>query len=70
MDGSKKNTIRLVIGILISALCIYLAFRKVEIEKMWLALKEANYWYLVPAAAAIFSATFSVHSGGVICLHQ
>ena len=53
MAGSKKHKIRLVIGILISVFCIYLAFRKVDIEKMWQAFKQANYWYLVPAAAAI-----------------
>jgi uncharacterized protein (TIRG00374 family) len=58
MDRSKKNRNRLAIGILIGVLCIYLAFRKVEFDQLWKAFGQANYWYLLPAAAAIFLSHF------------
>jgi len=58
MDGPKKHKIRLLIGVLISIFCIYLAFRKVDIDQMWQAFRTMNYWYLVPAAAAIFFSHF------------
>jgi len=58
MDRPKKHKIRLVIGILISSFCIYLAFRKVDIDQMWQAFKTVNYWYIVPAAAALFFSHF------------
>lgn len=58
MDGPKKHKIRLLIGVFISIFCIYLAFRKVDIDQMWQAFKTMNYWYLVPAAAAIFFSHF------------
>jgi len=47
-----------VVGILISAFCIYLAFRKVDINQMWQAFETVNYWYLVPATAALFFSHF------------
>jgi hypothetical protein len=39
---------KLAIGILISLVFLYLAFRKVNYSDLWLALKGANYWYIVP----------------------
>jgi uncharacterized protein (TIRG00374 family) len=42
------------IGLLISALFLYLAFRKVDFGQMWDALKKANYWYLPPAILILF----------------
>jgi len=58
MSGSKKNKIRLAAGILISAFCIYLAFRSVDIHQMWQAFKTANYWYLAPACTILFFSHF------------
>jgi len=55
MGGSKKQNIRLVAGILISAFCIYLAFRNVDAHQMWEAFKTADYWYLVPSGAVLFT---------------
>lgn len=39
------------IGIVISVIFIYLAFKDVNFEEMWQALLRANYWWLVPALA-------------------
>jgi uncharacterized protein (TIRG00374 family) len=39
---------KLVIGILISIIFLYLAFRKVDYVELWDALKGANYWYILP----------------------
>lgn len=58
MNKSSKNKINLVIGVLISLLCLYLAFRKVNFIEMFQALKNANYWYLIPAIATGFFSHF------------
>jgi len=39
---------KLVIGIIISIIFLYLAFRKVDYIELWDALKGANYWYIIP----------------------
>ncbi len=39
---------KFVIGILISLVFLYLAFRKVDAVELWAALKAANYWYILP----------------------
>jgi glycosyltransferase 2 family protein len=39
---------KLIIGILISLVFLYLAFRKVDYSELWGALKGANYWYIIP----------------------
>lgn len=39
------------IGIVISIVFIYLAFKDVNFEEMWQALLGANYWWLIPAMA-------------------
>jgi hypothetical protein len=57
---TKKNKLaktanwKLWIGLLISALFLYLAFRKVDFGQMWDALKKANYWYLPPTILILF----------------
>ncbi len=54
MGGMLKRHLRWMIGIPISLLFIYLAFRKVEIDAMWEALKQADYLYLPPILAVLF----------------
>ncbi len=49
-----KQKIKFVAGILISLLCLYLAFRKVDFGEMWQAARTANYWYMAPVLAIIF----------------
>lgn len=50
----KTANWKLWIGLLISALFLYLAFRRVDFGQMWDALKRANYWYLPPAILILF----------------
>jgi uncharacterized protein (TIRG00374 family) len=45
---------KLWIGLVLSALFLYLAFRKVDFGQMWNALRRANYWYLPPAILILF----------------
>ena len=40
------------------ALFLYLAFRKVDFGQMWFSLKNANYWYLLPATLIVFISHF------------
>jgi uncharacterized membrane protein YbhN (UPF0104 family) len=54
MNVYSEHKAKLSIGILVSALCIYLAFRKVNFAEMFQAFQTANYWYLMPAAGIIF----------------
>jgi len=44
---------KLLIGILISLVFLYLAFRKVDWGELWLALREANYWWILPNIALV-----------------
>lgn len=43
--------LKVLIGIFISVVFIYLAFREVNLEEMWLTLKSAKYAWLFPAFA-------------------
>jgi uncharacterized protein (TIRG00374 family) len=42
----------------VSALFLYLAFREVDFGQMWDSLKNANYWYLLPATLIILFSHF------------
>ncbi len=50
----KKNHLKLVFGLLLGAVFMYFAFRKVNFAQMWAALKSANYWYLGLALVFLF----------------
>lgn len=39
---------KLILGIVVSLVFLYLAFRKVDYSELWSALKGANYWYIIP----------------------
>lgn len=45
---------KLLFGLLLSAVFMYLAFRKVDFHQMGAAFKQANYWYVLPALALLF----------------
>ncbi|MGH7450949.1 MAG: lysylphosphatidylglycerol synthase transmembrane domain-containing protein, partial [bacterium] len=45
---------RFILGLLVSAVFIYLAFRKIEFLQMWQALQQANYLWLFPAVGFMF----------------
>lgn len=54
----KSLNWKLWIGLLVGALCLYLAFREVDFGQMWVSLKNANYWYLLPAILILFFSHF------------
>jgi len=56
------------IGILISLLCLWLAFRKVPLAEFGAALAQANYLWLIPAVVAQFLAVFSRAQRWVVLL--
>jgi uncharacterized protein (TIRG00374 family) len=45
---------RLLLGIVISGVCVYLGFRNVDFGSMWQALRTANYLWLLPAVGFMF----------------
>jgi uncharacterized protein (TIRG00374 family) len=54
MRQKIKNTLKLGIGICISAFFLYLAFRQVDIHQLGDVLKNANGYYIIPAILAMF----------------
>jgi len=50
----KKNHFKLFFGLLIGAIFMYIAFRKVDFSQMGEALKRTNYWYLLLVLVIIF----------------
>ena len=47
---------KVLLGLVISALFLYLAFRKVDFAQMGEAFTAANYWWLIPTVAVTFVA--------------
>lgn len=58
---SKKLTISLVVGTLVSALTLYLSFRNVPLAQLATYIKTINYWWIVPSAALVV-ATFCLRT--------
>jgi len=52
----KNNRFKLLIGLLIGAGFMFLAFRKVDFAQMGEALKRANYWYILLSLFFVFFA--------------
>ncbi len=50
----KRLKKRYLIGFLIGAFFLWLAFRKVNLAEVWLSMKGANYWYLFPNLVLTF----------------
>ncbi len=50
----RLRTLQAVVGIGISAVLLWLALRGLDLGRTWLALKGANFWYLVPAVLIYF----------------
>lgn len=55
---TKSLNWKLWLGLLVGALFLYLAFRDVDFGQMWISLKEAHYWYLIPAILILFFSHF------------
>ena len=51
---NNSNRVKLLIGFIISAIFLYLAFRKVNINQLISAFAIINYWYLIPATLVFF----------------
>lgn len=45
---------RFILGLAVSAVFIYLAFRQIDFVQMWEALEQANYFWLFPAVGFMF----------------
>ncbi len=42
------------LGLIISAIFIYIVLSRMELAQVWLALKRARYWWLIPGVAVYF----------------
>jgi uncharacterized membrane protein YbhN (UPF0104 family) len=47
------------LGLLISALFLYLVLRKIDYATLWQVLKAAHYWWLIPGVAVYFVALWA-----------
>jgi glycosyltransferase 2 family protein len=54
MATMLRFRVKFVIGILVSLVFFYLAFRGADLSQTVAALKTANYWYLLPATGLLF----------------
>ena len=52
--ATKRNRGKILLGLIISAVFLYLAFRKVDFGQMWDAFRTAHYGYFIPAILVIF----------------
>jgi uncharacterized protein (TIRG00374 family) len=59
LTGKASRSIQIVVGLLVSAVCLVLAFRAVPLDEVGRALERANYWWLVPAVVAQLLAAFT-----------
>ncbi len=48
-----------IIGIIISAIFVWLALRGIDLQKAWQAMQSANYWWLIPSVAVYFMAVWA-----------
>ncbi|MBM3333214.1 flippase-like domain-containing protein [Candidatus Sumerlaeota bacterium] len=50
----KKNRIQLLVGLLITAVCLYLVFRNIEWKELWAVLARIRYWWAIPCCLVTF----------------
>jgi uncharacterized protein (TIRG00374 family) len=55
---TKQSNWKLWAGVLVGTLFLYLAFRKVDFDQMWISLKNAHYGYLLPAVLMVIFSHF------------
>ena len=46
-------------GLIISSVCLYIVLRRMQLDQVWLALKTARYWWIVPGVAVYFFAVWA-----------
>ena len=56
MKSKNGNSLKFLIGILVSVLFFWLAFKKVDLTRMGEAFSQANYWYMIPGMVGLFVA--------------
>ncbi len=44
----KKRHIQLLVGIILSVIFLYLAFRRVDFARLWETLRSINFWWFIP----------------------
>jgi uncharacterized protein (TIRG00374 family) len=42
------------LGVMISAVFLYFALRGLELDRAWLAMRTANYWWIIPGVVVYF----------------
>jgi len=47
------------LGLVISAVCLYMVLRRMHLDQVWLALKTARYWWIIPGVAVYFFAVWA-----------
>jgi glycosyltransferase 2 family protein len=47
------------VGLIISAVFLYLTLRGLQVAQMWEVIKDANYWWLIPAILVYFVAVWA-----------
>lgn len=55
----KSRNLRLLIGVIISAVFIWLALRGLHLPDVWASLRTADYWWLIPSVAVYFLAVWA-----------
>jgi uncharacterized protein (TIRG00374 family) len=55
----KSRNLRLLIGVIISAVFIWLALRGLHLPDVWASLRAADYWWLIPSVAVYFLAVWA-----------
>lgn len=55
----KSRNLRLLIGVIISAVFIWLALRGLHLSDVWDSLRTADYWWLIPSVAVYFLAVWA-----------
>lgn len=53
-----KNQWKFWLGVAISSVFLYFAVRNLKWDEFWIALKTANYWWLIPGVAIYFMAVW------------
>jgi uncharacterized protein (TIRG00374 family) len=56
---SWRRWLLLILGLVISAVFLYLALDGLSLDAVWQDLKEANYWWIVPGVAVYFVAVWA-----------
>jgi uncharacterized protein (TIRG00374 family) len=47
------------LGLIISAIFLYVVLRRLQLDQVWLTLKTARYWWIVPGVAVYFFAVWA-----------